>query len=65
MKHVTSLVLDTHSIIWYLDDSTRLSQTAGDAIQDTIAAGLPVYVSAISVVEIIYLVEKGDCPRSN
>jgi PIN domain nuclease of toxin-antitoxin system len=56
---VTSLVLDTHAIIWYLDNSPRLSQTAGDAIQDAIAAALPVFVSAISIVEITYLVEKG------
>jgi PIN domain nuclease of toxin-antitoxin system len=56
---VTSLVLDTHSIIWFLAQSARLSNTARQAIRDAIAANNPVYVSAISVVEIVYLVEKG------
>lgn len=56
---MTSLVLDTQAIIWYLDDSTRLSQAAGDAIQDAITAGFAVYVSAVTIVEITYLVEKG------
>ena len=55
---MTSLVLDTHTVIWYLESSSRLSQAARDSIQDAITAGMPVFVSAISIVEITYLVEK-------
>jgi PIN domain nuclease of toxin-antitoxin system len=54
-----SLVLDTHSMIWFLNQSPRLSSTARQAIRSAIEAGNPVYVSAISVAEVTYLVEKG------
>jgi len=56
---VTSLVVDTQSIIWFLAQSAQLSNTARGAIQDAITAGNPVYVSVITIVEIVYLVEKG------
>jgi PIN domain nuclease of toxin-antitoxin system len=51
-------MLDTHAIIWFLDNSPRLSQVARDTIRASIAAGYPVFVSAITVAEITYLVEK-------
>ncbi|MGW8256331.1 MAG: type II toxin-antitoxin system VapC family toxin, partial [Thermoguttaceae bacterium] len=54
-----SLVLDTHSLIWYLTQSPRLSSTARNAIRSAIENGDPVYVSAISIAEVTYLVEKG------
>jgi PIN domain nuclease of toxin-antitoxin system len=59
-----SLVLDTHSMIWFLNQSPRLSSTAQQAIQSTIDNGHPAYVSAISVAEVIYLVEKRRLLRS-
>lgn len=56
---MSSLVADTHSVIWYLSRSPRLSTPARNAIHDAINAGYPVYVSAVTVAEVTYLAEKG------
>jgi PIN domain nuclease of toxin-antitoxin system len=53
-----AIVADTHAIIWYLVEPERLSQIALDALEGAIAAGSPVYISAISLIEICYLIEK-------
>jgi PIN domain nuclease of toxin-antitoxin system len=53
-----AIVADTHAIIWYLVEPERLSQVALDALERAIAAGEPVYISAISLIEICYLIEK-------
>jgi PIN domain nuclease of toxin-antitoxin system len=53
-----AIVADTHAIIWYLVEPDRLSQIALEAMDRTIAAGEPVYISAISLIEICYLIEK-------
>jgi len=60
---MSGLVADTHAAVWYLLSSPRLSAKAGSSIKDAIEAEAPVYVSAVSVVEVIYLVEKGRLPR--
>jgi PIN domain nuclease of toxin-antitoxin system len=60
---MTSLVLDTHSVIWYLNSSSRLSSTARQAIRSAIENGFPVYVSAITIAEVVYLAEKGRVAR--
>lgn len=57
-----SIVLDTHASIWYLEKSPRLSATVDAAIQSAIAAGDPVWISSVTVVELAYLVEKGRFP---
>jgi PIN domain nuclease of toxin-antitoxin system len=49
---------DTHALIWYLFDEERLSSEARTALDGAIAAGFPILVSAISIIEIIYLEEK-------
>jgi PIN domain nuclease of toxin-antitoxin system len=54
-----SAVLDTHAVIWYLLDSHQLSAAAYSLIDEATAKGVPTYVSAISLVEIVYLVERG------
>jgi PIN domain nuclease of toxin-antitoxin system len=53
-----AIVADTHAIVWYLVEPERLSQVALDALEGSIAAGSPVYISAISLIEICYLIEK-------
>ena len=53
-----AIVADTHTVIWYLVEPERLSQIALDALEGVIAAGEPVYISAISLIEICYLIEK-------
>ena len=59
---MTALVVDTHAALWYLLNSSRLSSAAQHAMDDAADAGDPVYLSAISLVEIVYLVDKGRLP---
>jgi PIN domain nuclease of toxin-antitoxin system len=48
-------VLDTHAAIWYVLRSRRLSRTGLQFIRRAISNAKPVYISAISVIETIYL----------
>jgi PIN domain nuclease of toxin-antitoxin system len=52
-------VVDTHAAIWYLLDSSRLSAAAGDALDDAVSAGAPIYLPSICVVEMRFLAERG------
>jgi PIN domain nuclease of toxin-antitoxin system len=54
-----SAVLDTHAAVWYLLDAKSLSQTAFSLIDGAAASGQPAYISAVSLVEVVYLVERG------
>ncbi|MBX9669374.1 MAG: PIN domain-containing protein [Candidatus Obscuribacterales bacterium] len=45
--------------MWYLLRSSRLSSTANAAFDDTLKSGDSIYLASISLVEVIYLVEKG------
>jgi PIN domain nuclease of toxin-antitoxin system len=56
------VVLDTHALVWLLANSPRLSENAAGAIETATTAGKAVVVASISIVEIIYLVEKGRLP---
>ena len=60
---MTAVVADTHTIIWYLRVNARLSQAAMTALDTALAGGYSIYVSAISVVELVYLVEKYRLPE--
>lgn len=55
------IVIDTHIAIWYFADATRLSKPAEIAIDNAEAGGI-IFVSAITIVELIYLTEKGKIP---
>jgi PIN domain nuclease of toxin-antitoxin system len=55
-------VLDTHAAIWYLLDSKNLPQTVFLLIDGAAASGAPTYISAVSLVEVVYLVERGRIP---
>lgn len=57
-----SAVLDTHAAIWYVFVRKRLSQDALRFIRRAVDSGRPVYVSAISIVETVYLIERGRVP---
>lgn len=59
---MSSVIADTHAIIWYLFDQNKLSKTAFDALAQSINQGGQIYISSISLIEIIYLVEKGRLP---
>ena len=52
------ILLDTHTWIWWVDDSTQLSQRAKVTI-DTAAADSGFYLSSISAWEVAMLVHKG------
>ena len=56
---MSAVVADTHALIWYLDVPSRLSANAVAALDGATASGNPIFISAISVVEIVYLVDKG------
>ena len=57
-----SLVLDTHAAIWYFHTPNQLSSTALRYVRNTVNSGSPLFISAISLVETIYLVERGRLP---
>jgi PIN domain nuclease of toxin-antitoxin system len=52
-------VADTHTVIWYVKADRRLSPTAKTTIDDAAAAGDIVLVSAITFVEIVFLIDRG------
>ncbi|HKI12067.1 MAG TPA: type II toxin-antitoxin system VapC family toxin [Candidatus Acidoferrum sp.] len=54
-----SAVLDTHAAIWYLLDTKNLPEAVFSLIDGAAARGVPTYISAISLVEVVYLVERG------
>ncbi len=51
-------VVDTHALIWYLFGDSRLSATARGEIESAAASGERIAISTISLVEIVYLIEK-------
>jgi PIN domain nuclease of toxin-antitoxin system len=57
-----AVVVDTHTIVWYLSADSRLSAIAADALDSATAAGEHIHVPSICLVELIYLVEKGRLP---
>jgi PIN domain nuclease of toxin-antitoxin system len=59
-----ALVLDTHAVIWYLSGSKQLSTTARTIIETEERSGASLFVSAISIVEVVYLAERGRLPST-
>jgi PIN domain nuclease of toxin-antitoxin system len=55
-------IADTHTIIWYLFGDPRLSKTAQAFIDEAAARGEQTGISSITLVEIVYLIEKGRIP---
>ncbi|MFP4437439.1 MAG: type II toxin-antitoxin system VapC family toxin [Chloroflexaceae bacterium] len=52
-------IADTHTIIWYMYGDARLSAAGRLEIDSAAADGEQIGVSTISLVEIVYLAEKG------
>lgn len=52
-------IADTHAVLWYLFSDPRLGAGASTFIDRTVLNGDEIGVSAISIAEIVYLVEKG------
>ena len=52
-------VVDTHTLIWYLAGDRRLSDPALQFLGQIIRDGNQIAISVISLIEIVYLAEKG------
>jgi PIN domain nuclease of toxin-antitoxin system len=61
---MTDAVTDTHGLIWYLEDSLRLSPAAREVFAACDQGSAVVFVPTICLVEIVYLEEKGRIPSS-
>lgn len=59
MSLTEGVVADTHAFIWYLRDDDQLSRSAAEAMDAATDSGQPIVISAVTVVELRYLVEKG------
>ena len=56
---MSDLVIDTHAAVWYFAKSPQLSANARNALNTAIANGFVIILPTISIVEIVYLIEKG------
>ena len=56
---MSNLVTDTHALIWYLEDSSRLSPAANQVFEECERGEIVIYIPTICLVEIVYLQEKG------
>ena len=56
-------VADTHTIIWYLFNDSRLSDTARQIIETAAVNGNQIGVASITLTEIVYLTEKNRIPK--
>ena len=61
---MTDVVADTHAIVWYMLGLEKLSQAALDAMDRATDSGDLIYVSAISIVEIRYLIDRDRIPEA-
>ena len=50
-------IADTHTAIWYLFSDSRLGRAASECIDEAIVNGNHAGISAISLAEMIYLIE--------
>jgi len=55
---MSDLAIDTHAVIWYLAKSPEMSATARTAVNDAVSKGFLILLPTISIVEIVYLIEK-------
>jgi PIN domain nuclease of toxin-antitoxin system len=55
---MSAVVADTHAIVWYLSKPEKLSQTAMQILDRASQSGQMIYLSAISIVELQYLIER-------
>jgi PIN domain nuclease of toxin-antitoxin system len=55
-------VADTHTVIWYIFQDSRLSALARNTIEQAAAGGHQIAIATITLVEIIYLSERDRIP---
>lgn len=61
---MSGLLLDTHAALWHLWDSPEMPATVTRLVEEVTGRGEPLFVSAVSVIEVLYLVEKGRLPET-
>lgn len=61
---MSAVVADTHALVWFLFEQERLSPAAAKALDAAAEGPGAILVSAISLVELTYLVEKGRLPAA-
>lgn len=49
---MSAVVTDTHALLWFLGDSSKLSRAAFQALENAEQEGLAIYVPAIVLVEL-------------
>lgn len=54
----SSVVADTHALIWYFTAPSMLSATAIQILEDAVAADRPIIIAAVSLIELVYIAEK-------
>jgi PIN domain nuclease of toxin-antitoxin system len=52
-------IADTHTVIWYIFSDARLGKSAKNFIDTTANNGDQIGISSITLIEMIYLIEKG------
>lgn len=55
---MTAVLANTHTAVWYLTQPSLLSPAAEAALDVASAAGDPIHLASISLVEVCYLVER-------
>lgn len=55
---MSDLISDTHTAIWYFSNSPELSAPARQAINNAVGNGNVILLPTVSIVEIVYLIEK-------
>lgn len=61
---MSEYVADTHALIWHLTQDSRLSQKARDVFVEADNHNNVIWISSITLVEIVYLIEKSRFPRT-
>ena len=56
---MADVVIDTHTAVWYFANSLGISALATQTIDTSVANGVSVISASISIVEIVYLIDKG------
>ncbi|MBI5498826.1 MAG: type II toxin-antitoxin system VapC family toxin [Deltaproteobacteria bacterium] len=59
---MAGLVLETHSMVWFVLGSPLLSSTARERMRSAVGEGSPLHLPTICLVELVYLTEKGRLP---
>ena len=62
---MSSVVVDTHTILWFLAADPRLSLVARQAMENAAGGGDPILLPTICIVEATYLVEKNRIPSQD